>query len=44
MGFQPYFESGCPHGPDQWISAAGTAWAIMALAAAAPEPAKVAAR
>jgi ankyrin repeat protein len=34
MGFQPYFESGFPHGPDQWISSAATAWSIMALAAA----------
>jgi Squalene-hopene cyclase C-terminal domain len=29
--FQPYFESGFPHKHDQWISAAGTAWAVMAL-------------
>lgn len=29
---QPYFESGFPHGHDQWISAAGTNWAAMALA------------
>jgi hypothetical protein len=29
---QAYFESGFPHGPDQWISAAGTAWAVRALA------------
>jgi hypothetical protein len=43
MGFQPYFESGFPHGHDQWISAAGTAWAIMALAPVA-EPAKMASR
>ena len=28
---QPYFESGFPYGPDQWISAAGTSWASMAL-------------
>jgi ankyrin repeat protein len=28
---QPYFESGFPHGVDQWISAAGTNWAAMAL-------------
>jgi hypothetical protein len=28
---QPYFESGFPYGVDQWISAAGTAWATMAL-------------
>jgi len=31
---QPYFESGFPYGQDQFISAAGTAWASMALAAA----------
>lgn len=30
---QPYFESGFPYGQDQFISAAGTAWASMALAA-----------
>jgi hypothetical protein len=30
--FQPYFESGFPHGADQWISSAGTAWAAIALA------------
>lgn len=29
--FQQYNESGFPHGKDQWISAAGTAWASMAL-------------
>jgi len=34
MGFQPYFDSGFPHGFDQWISAAGTNWATMALAQA----------
>ena len=28
---QPYFESGFPYGHDQWISAAGTSWAVMAL-------------
>ena len=28
---QPYFESGFPYEHDQWISAAGTAWASMAL-------------
>jgi ankyrin repeat protein len=27
----PYFDSKFPHGKDQWISAAGTAWATMAL-------------
>ncbi len=30
--FQPYFQSGFPHDHDQWISAAGTAWATVALA------------
>ncbi|MBZ5601354.1 MAG: ankyrin repeat domain-containing protein [Acidobacteriia bacterium] len=29
--FQPYKESGFPHGRDQWISSAGTGWAAMAL-------------
>ena len=29
---QAYFESGFPHGADQWISAAATAWAVTALA------------
>lgn len=32
FGFQPYFESGFPHGIDQFISASATAWAAMALA------------
>jgi N-acyl-D-amino-acid deacylase len=31
---QLLFESGFPHGRDQWISAAGTSWAAMALALA----------
>jgi hypothetical protein len=35
---QPYFESGFPHGPDQWISAAATSWATMALTLALDEP------
>ena len=30
---QPYFESGFPYGQDQFISSAGTAWAVMALTA-----------
>jgi hypothetical protein len=34
--FQPLKESGFPHGRDQWISASGTSWAAMALAAAMP--------
>jgi squalene cyclase len=29
---QPYFDSGFPYGQDQWISAAATSWASMALA------------
>ncbi len=33
--FQPYFESGFPYGRDQFISAAATNWATMALAVAA---------
>jgi hypothetical protein len=36
--FQPYFESGFPHGPDQFISAAASAWAVAALALAQPLP------
>lgn len=43
MGFQPYFESGFPHGHDQWISASGTSWAVMALALTV-EPRRMAAR
>ena len=31
VAIQPYFESGFPHGKDQFISAAGTCWAAMAL-------------
>jgi N-acyl-D-amino-acid deacylase len=35
--FQPLKESGFPHGKDQWISAAGTSWAAMALSVADPQ-------
>jgi N-acyl-D-amino-acid deacylase len=35
--FQPYFDSGFPHGKSQFISCAGSAWATMALALAARE-------
>src|SRR5204863_1707864 len=35
---QPLFEIGFPHGRDQWISAAGTNWATMALARAYAKP------
>jgi ankyrin repeat protein len=34
MKVQPYFEGGFPYGHDQWISHAGTAWAVMGLASA----------
>jgi hypothetical protein len=33
--FQPYLQSGFPFDHDQWISSAGTAWAVMALSHAA---------
>ncbi len=42
--FQPYFQSGFPHDHDQWISAAGTAWATTGLIYAAPVPSKTASR
>jgi ankyrin repeat protein len=31
---QPYFESGFPHGHDQWISSCATSWATLALVSA----------
>jgi hypothetical protein len=34
--FQPYYESGFPHGKDQFISMAASAWATSALALACP--------
>jgi hypothetical protein len=34
--FQTYFESGFPHGPNQFISAAASAWAVAALTLALP--------
>ena len=40
---QPYFESGYPYGHDQWISAAGAAYATMAISAAV-EPSRTARR
>ncbi|MGP0067337.1 MAG: hypothetical protein ACLQGP_27550 [Isosphaeraceae bacterium] len=36
--FQPYFESGFPHGPDQFISVAATGWAVAAMSLACPSP------
>jgi N-acyl-D-amino-acid deacylase len=44
MALQPYFDSGFPHGFDQWISAAGTNWATIALSLAAPVPTPIAAK
>ncbi|HYZ85083.1 MAG TPA: ankyrin repeat domain-containing protein [Bryobacteraceae bacterium] len=35
--FQPLKDSGFPHGRDQWISAAGTSWAAMALSLSQPK-------
>ncbi|MBA4062237.1 MAG: hypothetical protein C0501_00760 [Isosphaera sp.] len=34
--FQPYYESGFPHGKDQFVSVAATGWATAALAATVP--------
>ena len=34
--FQEYFESGFPHGPDQFISTAASSWATMALVLSLP--------
>ena len=41
---QPHFESGFPYGRDQFISAAGTAWAVMALTPAAESQRLITAR
>lgn len=35
--FQPYYESGFPHGKDQFISITASSWATAALLAALPE-------
>ena len=40
--FQPYFESGFPHGHDQWISATATGLAAIALMQALPPADKAA--
>jgi ankyrin repeat protein len=37
MKIQPYFQSGFPYEHDQWISATGTAWAVMALTLTEPD-------
>lgn len=34
---QEFFESGFPHGPDQFISISATSWAVAALAGALPD-------
>jgi ankyrin repeat protein len=44
MALQPYFDAGFPHGFDQWISAAGTNWATIALSQASPAGTTVASR
>ena len=36
VGFLPYFDGGFPHGRDQFISAAATSWAVIALTATVP--------
>src|SRR5262249_10008992 len=38
--FQKYYESGFPHGKDQFISMAASGWAATALALASPIPGK----
>lgn len=42
--FQPLTDTGFPHGRDQWISAAATSWAAMALMLEEPAPAQRARR
>jgi N-acyl-D-amino-acid deacylase len=41
---QPPRDSGFPHGKHQWISAAGTSWAAMALSLSMPELASTSSR
>lgn len=36
--FQPYYESGFPHGDDQFISIAASSWAALALVLSLDEP------
>ena len=43
LAFQPYRETGFPHGRSQFISAAATSWAVMAIAPAIDSPAHSAA-
>lgn len=44
LGFQPYFDGSFPHRYDQWVSAAATSWAAMALALALPETGPITAK
>ncbi len=44
MALQPYFDGSFPHGFDQWISAAGTSWATLALSQASTAPVATASR
>lgn len=37
LAFQPFFDAGFPHGHDQWMSTAGTNWAVQALTLALPQ-------
>jgi N-acyl-D-amino-acid deacylase len=41
LAFQPSFDAGFPHSHNQFISAAGTNWAAMALTLALPDPKSV---
>ncbi len=38
---QSYFESGFPYGHSQWISAAGSSWALMSLLLTVPETGRI---
>jgi hypothetical protein len=42
LAFQPYQESGFPHGRSQFISAAATSWAVIALTGAVEVPKRTA--
>jgi hypothetical protein len=39
--FQKYFESGFPYGNNQWISAAASSWATMALILTDEAPSRI---
>jgi hypothetical protein len=43
LAFQPSFDAGFPGGHDQFVSAAASGWATMALTLALPETGNVAA-